>query len=551
MFRKNPHTAQPLLVSDVNSLPPRLLTRLQDSWAATFRSEVFLRIDEDVFAGLYSANGSRPNTPVNVLVALEILKAGHHWSDEELYDHFSFDLQVRYAIGCDVFGAADFSLRTLYYFRQRLAEHALQSGENLMARVFAQLTEAQLTKLQLRTDQQRLDSTMVLSNIADQSRLELLVEVVQRLWRRLTEADQARYGPQLAPYVGHSAGQYAYRLKGQDAVWAHIGQVGEVLHRLLADLQAAYGADPVYAVAQRFFAENFVVDPAGVRAKRNAEIGPGCLQSLDDVEATYRKKGGKAYKGYVANVGETCHPANPVQLLDHVQVAENRVSDVQLLCAGLADLQARTGLTTLVTDGAYVSPEVDALARPLGVAQITTGLTGTLPDHRAGRLAVSDFAMTLDAAGEVSQVTCPAGQAGRIALREGAQTYHWCFAAPVCDHCPQAAQCPAKPSPTPTEWRVAVPKDRARSAHRRQRFEQHKAAARNLRTAVEASIFQIKHRWIRGKLRVRGLFRVTMTLLCTVLAVNARRLDRYHHGAQRGKLTAPPRRIAVRPAPVS
>ena len=36
---------------------------------------------------------------MNVLVGLETLKAGYGWSDEELYDHFVFDLQVRYALG--------------------------------------------------------------------------------------------------------------------------------------------------------------------------------------------------------------------------------------------------------------------------------------------------------------------------------------------------------------------------------------------------------------------------------------------------------------------
>lgn len=546
MFRENPRSEQALLLSDVNGLPPRLLARLQRSWAATFREAVFLRIDEAAFAVLYSDRGSRPNTPVNLLVGLEILEAGRDWSDEELYEHFAFDLQVRYAVGCDVFGEADFSLRTLYYFRQRLAAHALQTGDNLMAQVFEQITDTQLSRLQLRTDQQRLDSTMVLSNIADQSRLELLVEVLQRLWRLLSEADQARYEALLAPYVKQSAGQYAYRLKGREAVWAHIGELGGVLHRLLGELQADYGMAAVYGVAQRFFAENFVVEAPGLRAKTNAEIGPGCLQSLDDLEATYRVKAQRAYKGYVANVGETCHPENPVQLIDHLQVAPNRVSDVQLLQEGLTDLQAHTGLTRLVTDGAYISPEIDARARALGVEQVTTGLTGGLPDHTDGRLAFSDFVMTLDDQGEVTQVTCPAGQKGGCQPTGSGKSYRWSFAPAVCGACPQGGHCPVQPNRTETEWRVVIPKARARSAQRRRLFEQHKAAARNLRTAIEASIFQLKHRWAHGKVRVRGLFRVTMTVICAALAVNARRIHRYHHNTQRGKLTAPPKRTPVR-----
>ena len=81
MFRKNSRTQQPLLFSDVNNLPSRSLKRLQGSWAATFRDELFGRIDEDRFAPLYSAKQSRPNIPVNILVGLEVLKGGRNWTD--------------------------------------------------------------------------------------------------------------------------------------------------------------------------------------------------------------------------------------------------------------------------------------------------------------------------------------------------------------------------------------------------------------------------------------------------------------------------------------
>lgn len=108
MYRKNRRSQQPMLLSDVNDLPERSQKRLMKSWAGTFREEVFLRIDEDRFAGLYSEKASRPNIPVNVLLGLEILKGGRNWTDEEVHEHFSFDLQVRYAVGCDRFGEEEF-----------------------------------------------------------------------------------------------------------------------------------------------------------------------------------------------------------------------------------------------------------------------------------------------------------------------------------------------------------------------------------------------------------------------------------------------------------
>src|SRR5512135_3861213 len=104
MHRANKRHLQPALISNVNELPEKRRQRLEESWAGTFRREFFSRIKEEAFAGLYSDVPSRPNVPVNVLVSLDTLKAGFGWSDEEMYDKFCYDLQVRYALGYDNLG---------------------------------------------------------------------------------------------------------------------------------------------------------------------------------------------------------------------------------------------------------------------------------------------------------------------------------------------------------------------------------------------------------------------------------------------------------------
>jgi hypothetical protein len=83
----------------MQSLSEKQRKRLEGSWAGVFYERCFCRISEETFAVLYADCPSRPNTPVNVLVGLELLKAGFGWSDEELYDAFSFNVQVRYALG--------------------------------------------------------------------------------------------------------------------------------------------------------------------------------------------------------------------------------------------------------------------------------------------------------------------------------------------------------------------------------------------------------------------------------------------------------------------
>ena len=118
MFRQNKKHLQGQMFSTVDSLPENQSTRLAESWAGVFYSELFSRLDEQPFAVVYAAKDSRPNIPVNVLVGLEALKSGFNWSDEDMYDAFCFDPQVRYALGYRNLGEGQFDLRTVSIMRQ-------------------------------------------------------------------------------------------------------------------------------------------------------------------------------------------------------------------------------------------------------------------------------------------------------------------------------------------------------------------------------------------------------------------------------------------------
>ena len=151
MYKKNKVHQQPALLSAIRDLPEKQRERLEGSWAGTFYREFFCRIDEDKFSVLYSDQPSRPNIPVNVLVGLEAIKAGFGWSDEELYEAFLYNLQVRYALGYDRLGDGEFEIRSLYYFRQRLSEYNLKQGINLLEKAFERITDQQIMELKIRT----------------------------------------------------------------------------------------------------------------------------------------------------------------------------------------------------------------------------------------------------------------------------------------------------------------------------------------------------------------------------------------------------------------
>src|SRR4030042_3983486 len=161
MFKQNRRHLQIPLTSHVDELPEKLRNRLEKSWAGIFYREFFCRLNEKTFEVLYANYPSRPNVPVNVLVGLEYLKAGNGWTDEEMYDDFGYDVQVRYALGYRQLGEGDYDLRTQYYFRERLSRYMQETGVNLMDKAFEQVTDAQTAAFKLRTGKQRMDSTQV------------------------------------------------------------------------------------------------------------------------------------------------------------------------------------------------------------------------------------------------------------------------------------------------------------------------------------------------------------------------------------------------------
>ena len=286
MFRANNQHLQSSMFNSIDSLPKKVLKRLENSWAGTFYRQCFLRIAESIFAILYSDEPSRPNIPINVLVGLETLKSGFGWTDEEMYDHFCYDVQVRYALGYRNLGEGYFVLRTVYNFRDRLVQHMQETGENLIEKSFERITDEQLAAFRLESRKLRVDSTFIASNIRELSRLQLLVEVLQRVWRMLNQGDQERYEDDFAPYIKGSSGQYTYRIRASES-GEHLQRIGELMQRLEQELAVTYANEDTYRILKRIFREHFVVNetdssgspsaPSPLRCKEGQEQSASSL----------------------------------------------------------------------------------------------------------------------------------------------------------------------------------------------------------------------------------------------------------------------------------
>jgi hypothetical protein len=544
MFRTNTKHLQIGLLDTVAHLSDRRRQRLEDSWAGEFYREITCRVDEALFAPLYADVPSRPNTPVNQLFGIEVLKNGYGWSDAELFEHLDFDLQVRYALGVRDLETEICDPRTIYNFRRRVSAYMQAQGVDVLNQAFEAWADAQCVALGLDTRQQRMDSTQLSSNIRTYSRLHLLVEGLQHAARMLSPADQERYAAQLQPYLQGPAGQYCYRLK-PGSYAAELEQLGPRLAELLAAWATDYGDTDAYRLLQRVFQEHFTVatpeTPTVITVKPPAELRASSLQAPDDPDATYRTKNGQGYRGYVANVTETCAPENPVQLITKLQVAPNTTDDETLLCAVVPDLRARLALETLHIDGGYNGPEASQTATNTGVTLVPTAIRGAQPNP--DQVGLADFAWdttVTEVAGQAvavpTQVTCPQGhtipvQSGRAAGRYGAE-----FPAADCEQCPLRERCPTQPlQQRPVQVLRVTLRQVAVAQARRTCAAPHNAGPPYLRPAVEATVRSLKHPFgdERGQLPVRGQPRVTMVVIASGVMLNLRRIWRYRQAERR------------------
>jgi hypothetical protein len=537
MFRSQTDHLQTSFLDTVAQFSETKRRRLEDSWAGTFYHEVFCRIDESIFAPLYSDEPSRPNAPVNVSVGLELLKSGFNWSDEELFNHLDFDVQVRYALGIRDIHAEVCTLRTQYNFRRRVSAHMQETGENPFEQLFVQVTDEQLAALGLKTGHQRMDSTQLCSNIRRYSRLQLLVEMVQRTERMLSEEERVRYADLLTPYRQGNAGQYCYRVKHSD-LDSHLQQVGQVIYRLLDELSASYADQEGYRLLQRVFSDHFELstdstapEPARIAVKPPEALRADSLQSPDDAKATYREKHGQGYRGYVVHLSETCDPDNAVQLITDVQVAPNTTDDETLLVATVPELKQRTQVDTLEVDGGYTGPESSQVCAEQGVTLNPSAIRGRAPDPATLGLDAFTWDTTSDAA---PRVTCPYGQTVDLSPGRKAHRRQAAFDAAVCAPCPLAGSCPTRPLKRRPQRVLNIDHRQIEVAQLRQRCALLQQADHHLRPAVESTVRSIKHPFggQHGKLPVRGQTRVTMVVIASALIVNLRRIWRFQHAQQ-------------------
>jgi hypothetical protein len=515
-------------------LPSHIWELLKKSEEYAFYKEIFCRIPEPLFAQLYDDSpATRPNAPVNRLVAALILQHFRDWTFDELIDRLMFDLKVRAALGLWTLEETAFCRATLFNFQNRMRDHMASTGQDLFQAVFDLLTQEQLERFGLKSTTQRCDSTQMGSNIRAFTRIELLVEVVLRMWRVLGETGQAQYAEQFERYVkSKTSGKFLYQLRRSEFE-AALEQLGHFYAWMAEALKAEYGDTEIYRIVCRLFAEQFTRVEEKVALRPGAEIRSDSIQSPDDLDATYREKDGEPFHGFVLHATETADPENPLQLVTDVVVEPNNRDDSRILHDRLPAMKEKTpDLVELHTDATYGSEDNDRQEAELGIAHAQTAIRG--------QVSPAPMQIERDDSGGF-RIRCFAGHMVTGGLTP--TRFKAAFPASCCAGCPFAAQCPAQRMAHGGRTHYFTEDHLLRQARHR-RLQELPEERRTLRANVEATMRQFNAPCRNGKLRTRGLHAGRRYGFLRAVGINFGRIYRYQR-----RLASPPCEPAVsRPA---
>jgi hypothetical protein len=513
MFKKNTKHTQGSLFSPVFMLSEGKRKKLRESEEQLFYELIFSKIKEEDFACLYSEKESRPNAPVNAMVAALILMHRKNWTYEQLFKEIDFNLLTRAAFGLQTLDETPFCVASLFNFQNRINEYGAKNGINLFEKVFDHLTEEELKSLKLKTCIQRTDSFFAASNIRNFSRLQLLIEIVIRIYRVLDERDKERVKEKFQEYTHRSSSQYMYYLPMGDAP-RKIEEIGLLYYWISKNFALKYKDVEIFKTFDMVYQQHFTVAEEKVTVVPSKELQGDMVQSPDDLDATYRKKSGKASKGQSVSITETAHPDNELNLITDVAVASNTTDDNIILNSRLDILKEKTpDLAQLHMDAAYGGPANDEKMKTLAITPVQTGIRGKIPRVPIKINPINNGVCTVE---------CPHQS---VVSEIGGQLHKACFDIRICATCADASACQTlkRKSKRVYYFTEAV-------YLRKQRHQYVDTIAplyQNIRANVEATVCEFSNKLRKRKLKVRGFFKTTVFAYATAISVNFGRIFRH------------------------
>jgi len=422
-------------------LSPKRRELLDNSWAGLFKKELLCELPDSKVAPFFNDDFGRPTKELHTVLGALVLQQAHDLTDDETVNQLAFNIQWHYALNIteESDSAKYICPKTLWNMRSIVVDNTLD------ATLFDHITDKLAKVFKVDTDNQRIDSVHIKSNMRRLGRIGIFTSSISKFLVNLKRGqkelfetiDQAVIGK----YLSEKSLQCFSMVKPSESA-----KTLKSVSTDLFDLVEQFKDNPEvkgmhsYKLLERVLKEQCNVSDDGnpVEVKRPKEIPSDSLQNPSDPDATYS---GHKGQGYQVQVMETYCKDEEIKekslnLITHIEVEPAHESDANALIPAIESSKERSlAPEELLADTLYGSDENCQEAEKLGV-EIISPAKG---NKEEGSISLSDF--EVNKKGEV--VSCPQGHVP-VRTKTKKTRHTVAFDSRYCSNCPLQEACPVK-----------------------------------------------------------------------------------------------------------
>ena len=515
-------------------LGPQRRRLLGRGWAGVFRDSLLKHLPVEELASGFCESWGRPSKDLSVALGALILQQLHDLTDRQTTEAVALNIAWHYALDIRHERDAYLCERTLRNYRSRILELGLDEV------LFRTLTDRLIKEVGVDTGRQRLDSSVVRCAIRGLTRLGILVEATSKFLRELRRKSPVLYrevdSEILRRYVERK-GEGCFADTRPSESKRRLPEAARDMYSLIEQFRGGEATKlESYQLLERIFDEQCEVTddpdtPVAVRPPRTS--GRDGVISPADPDARYNKHHGTGYRVQIMETfaeDDSCEPddsgldpddvAPPKpDLITHVAVDPLTMHDKDALEPALEDTQRRGQMPDkLLADSHYGSNECLTTGQMRDVTIVSPAMPAK--GKQQGKLTLEDF--ELDSRGRV--LRCPAGHTP-LETSVSDKRHQVLFDPVVCVECPHKGNCfAAAVGRQSRRWQYTHARVRQRERRLMDASDEFRSLYR-WRAGVEATMSRFKHQMGMGRLRVRGMSKVTFAAMLRALGLNIHRVS--------------------------
>jgi hypothetical protein len=497
----------------------------------------------DEFALNFEQGFGRPTKELHTALGALLIQQTQDITDEETVNQLAFNIQWHYALNIseESDSAKYISTKTLWNMREAVYRNGLD------AILFKNIRDKLAKVFNVDTDEQRIDSVHIKSNMRRLGRISIFVTTINKFLVNLKRHQKELFATVdsgvVEKYFPEKALRCFAKVKPSESART-LSSVSADLFDLFQQFKDHCEVTKMhsYKLLERVLNEQCNLNASDsanpVTVKPPKEIPSDSLQNPSDPDATYS---GYKGQGYQVQVMETYSKnektkETTLNLITHVDVEPAHESDAHALIPAIESTkQSGLGPKALLADSLYGGDDNCQDAAERGVDLVSPVMGSTKDDH----ISLTDF--KLSDKGKV--ISCPEGHAPAVTKKKK-DRYSAGFDIDQCSNCPNQSTCPVKQGKkffylryTAKEMRAAIRRSYEQTEEFKDRYRW-RAGAEGTMSELDRRT-GVKHLKVRGLKAVRfcAVLKATGLNILRAAAVRKARKDK-ENGRDKGALDA-------------